>query len=52
MTKKIQLPERLAFIAGRLDGLAASTRYAVDIGMAGELEEIARELKQLSESAA
>ena len=47
MTKP-SISERLAYLSGRLDGLSGTDRYAVDIGMAGELQDIARELMQMS----
>ena len=40
--------ERLSYLAGRLAGLAGSTRYDIDIKLAGELDSISKELETLA----
>ena len=45
---KPSLSERLVFLVGRLQGLAHTSRYPIDLGMQAELEEIAKELLRLS----
>lgn len=42
------ISERIAFFSGRIEGLAHTARYPVDLGMQAELEEIAKELMRLS----